>query len=416
MKEYGYPVWQQAVNVYNDGQILLFIPVKNVQLEEIETIWTFKITNEQIRYYPVRKDRVGIEDSWSFDYFTQKVLNQTPKSGVRFEVKDNKPSTRGWVESIHCVQSFAGIEYDGQLVEVSTGWHCWSSMYYVQDVFVMYILDFSGYGSGEDHFYGGGSGGGGSTPPPVNTIKPKSDLPKKKPKDILEDCNDIIIALKNALKKNNDTFINFQSPYDDKLKFPSYSEYLAKIQSDPTREHSISLKYYPDNDEYITNAIQTGDTHDVTIITDNLTVANVHNHPNNMPPSPRDLRTMIKNVVEYPQYKALYTLTNDGTYYAFYVTNRNKAKTFWDKYKDEMIIDATNHFDEKTDFYDNWRNAIKRFEKLGSEDAWNYTLAYLMDKYDMGIGLFSQKKGENGFTSLHMKKDTDGIYQVVKCK
>jgi hypothetical protein len=207
VKEYGYPVWQQAVNVYNDGQILLFIPVKNVQLEEIETIWTFKITNEQIRYYPVRKDRVGIEDSWSFDYFTQEVLNQTPKSGVRFEVKDNKPSTRGWVESIHCVQSFAGIEYDGQLVEVSTGWHCWSSMYYVQDVFVMYILDFSGYGSGEDHFYGG-----------------------------------------------------------------------------------------------------------------------------------------------------------------------------------------------------------------GSEDAWNYALAYIIDKYDMGIGLFRQKKGENGFTSLHMKKDTDGIYQVAKCK
>jgi hypothetical protein len=150
---------------------------------------------------------VGIEDSWSFDYFTQEVLNQTPKSGVRFEVKDNKPSTRGWVESIHCVQSFAGIEYDGQLVEVSTGWHCWSSMYYVQDVFVMYILDFSGYGSGEDHFYGG-----------------------------------------------------------------------------------------------------------------------------------------------------------------------------------------------------------------GSEDAWNYALAYIIDKYDMGIGLFRQKKGENGFTSLHMKKDTDGIYQVAKCK
>ena len=262
----------------------------------------------------------------------------------------------------------------------------------------------------------GGGGGGGYSPPPANTTKPKSDLPNKKPKEILEDCNDIVKALKDAVKGNNNSFINFQSPYDDKTKFPSYSDYLAKIQSDPTREHSINLKYYPNNKEYITNAIHTGDAYNVVISTDNHTIANVHNHPNNMPPSPRDLRTMIENVVEFPQYKALYTLTNDGTYYAFYITDRAKATDFWNNYKDNMVIGKDNHFDNNTGFRTDWTNATKKFEKLGAEDQWNYALAYLIDKYDMGIGLFRQKKGETGFTSLHMKKDADGIYQVVKCK
>ncbi len=171
-ENYGYPKWSKLINIYESefNRSLIFIPIVNTQYTEIETIWVFKIINGYIEYYPVDKASVKNEDLWSFDYFTQEVLKKRPVSGSRFET-EAELSTRAWTEKYHCTQGFAGFEINGEYLEVSTGWHCWSSMQYLMANYD----DFSGGGGGGSGSFapspgGGGGGGGGYSPPPATQL------------------------------------------------------------------------------------------------------------------------------------------------------------------------------------------------------------------------------------------------------
>ena len=140
-EKYGYPLWNETIDIYEADMAVLFVPIHKKELDEIETIWVFRITGGRIYYHPVQREEADENERWTFDYFTQDALNKTPKSGARFEIKDNRQSTRRWVENIHCVQSFAGVEYQGEMIEVSTGWRCWTSMHYVNEVSMNHDFD-----------------------------------------------------------------------------------------------------------------------------------------------------------------------------------------------------------------------------------------------------------------------------------
>ena len=252
----------------------------------------------------------------------------------------------------------------------------------------------------------------------VTTTSRKGDLPEKKPKseDVKTNCNDALTLIKNAFASNYQNFSNYNGMLEGDLTQPSFQDYLNKIRNDPNNEYSIDWNY--NNGLNYTTRILTGNEKDVKIAVGIITIANLHNHPGPYPPSPKDLHTLLGTAFDYYNYRTLYTLTSNGTVYALEVTDRGKLTTFWNTYGSSMTIDpATNSFTKKTEFYDNWDNAQKNFAKLGETCAWEYTIAYLLAKYDMGVSFSKKTASDSGFTVQYLQKnEATGKFELMKCK
>lgn len=152
IEKYGIPSWDNSVYVSEERNYLL-VPFKNPSKKEIEGVWLFAFSpNNRIHSIPIVKQKTGMNDHWTFDYFTCDVLKKTPKSGLVFDC----PKTKGFADVIHC--TFGTIEVGGYTVQQEP--HCWND--------VMYLMDASSNsssqgGSGDDYISGGG-GGGASQP------------------------------------------------------------------------------------------------------------------------------------------------------------------------------------------------------------------------------------------------------------
>ncbi len=169
-----------------------------------------------------------------------------------------------------------------------------------------------------------------------------------------------------------------------------YEEYL-KIIKNADIEYSTSLHWY--DGEYAIDSIVKGEKYKVENITSKYSVANIHNHPNNTPPSFRDILFTAECAKDatLKMYKATFIYNaKDNSYYALYITDRNKAANFYNKYCNEL--------DEKT-------NSIKNnglLDKLRQDEGQDYTnstnnLLYLNTfilSYNSGMCMFKVKDGK----------------------
>ncbi|GEM_PF-1910479 len=162
VEKYGYPMWQDAVDVYEGGDAALYVPVHKAGQEEIEYIWAFHIVNNYVHYSLVNRSLVNKDNEWVFDYMTQEALKVIPKSGRRFKTPKTM-TTRSWVRNTTCAyEYYIGSEYNGKYEEVGVNWHCWDTWVYEQKQ-CDHLDDNDGSGSGP--MPGGGGGGGGYLPP-----------------------------------------------------------------------------------------------------------------------------------------------------------------------------------------------------------------------------------------------------------
>ncbi len=247
--------------------------------------------------------------------------------------------------------------------------------------------------------------------------KNKKDLPKKKPKEVKEDCDDLLDAIKDAMQGNFDKIKKYEGKkFSNGKTMPSYQDYLNTIKNSQN-EYAWQLIYDAENDTYYSNMRTDNRTNGVYQNHNTNLYACFHNHPNNLPPSPADIKAMFELALNAKDFKAFYTLMNNGTLYAFKVTDKAKMEKFWNAYKDKMEIDGTtNRFKDDTDFYNDWDTAEDKFSKLGKYQAWEYTIAYLFKKYDMGVSLIKKEAKENKFKVQYVRKGLKGRYQVYKCK
>ncbi len=120
---YGYPVWEKAVDIYKEDANLLFVPIYHKKKEEIETIWSFRISENILHYTPLCRDKVPDEQTWAFDYLTQIVLNRRPQSGIIFRIDSGVTTRQGWFWRRKCVQYWAGGDVEPKPYEWKQ--HCW---------------------------------------------------------------------------------------------------------------------------------------------------------------------------------------------------------------------------------------------------------------------------------------------------
>ena len=113
--------------------------------------------------------------------------------------------------------------------------------------------------------------------------------------------------------------------------------------------------------------------------------ADLHNHPDNTPPSSGDLYGLIRKNRINTNYDTRYVMTQGKEVYVFVVTDTVSAQTFLLKYPPQQIAGYSPLFpDELLNEY----REIQQKHNATEEMA----MAYVLEKYDVGVSLLKQDK------------------------
>lgn len=200
-------------------------------------------------------------------------------------------------------------------------------------------------------------------------------------------------------------------------RYPSFTDYLNTIASNPNIEHSASMKYYEDEGVYRLDGIESGTENNVTIGGSNPgVVASIHSHPgtNPSPPSGRDILTSAGCAKDNPQFKYLYTYAGN-TQYVLYIEDRNKAAAFYDKYKND-VDEENNMFNLETKLDKDFKKAKEKLSKLSPNDQFVFSLAHVLENNNSGIRLLKKDANASGFSSVGVQSATNGLVIPIECK
>lgn len=240
---------------------------------------------------------------------------------------------------------------------------------------------------------------------------------KRRCKEIHEDCSGNATAHKKLANDNHDLLKNVESFNYNGRRYPSFTDYLNTIASNPNIEHSASMKYYEDEGVYRLDGIESGTENNVTIGGSNPgVVASIHSHPgtNPSPPSGRDILTSAGCAKDNPQFKYLYTYAG-STQYVLYIEDRNKAAAFYDKYKND-VDEESNMFTSNTKLAEDFKLAKNKLRRLSTSDCFIYSLAHLLEKNNSGIQLLKKDANASGFSSVGVQSATNGLLIPIECK
>ncbi len=403
---YGKPDYKKREILYTEDDGLLLLPLCKMKSPTSLLVIVFqkeKIKCKIITYNELK----NINELFVI------FLKMYPEKFPNYQLKEKKQEsiqTKGYFLIEYCWEVWTGtagkMEYSYTMCRTKI---------------ISVMMDWNGYGEGgggysgayDNGSYGGGGGGGGTTTTPN---KPKSDLPKKKPKKVIINCNSEYTKMKEKMKADFDTFSGYKGYKSDSFNLPSFQEYMDAVNAD--HNHEYSMGFFKDNtdEKHYTDKISKGTENKSGVVLSENAIAHIHSHPDTTPPSPKDIFVTLEAIYKSDVYDAFYTVTKDGTLYAFKVTDRSAARRCWKKYKETMSIDSNNTFSKDTEFREVWKNAQFHFKKLGTNLAWEYTIAYLFEKYDMGITLLKKAPKSDTFKVQYLRKGSDGRYELVECK
>lgn len=162
--------------------------------------------------------------------------------------------------------------------------------------------------------------------------------------------------------------------------------------------------------------LQTGGTSNM-VLSHNFTdpIADLHNHPNENPPSVGDLYSLITNRNNFPNYNTRYVITPNGTTYALIVTDINAMNQFLQNYPPSITSNPNggNHVNFPGNLKYEYSDIINVYW-YNEETA----LSFMLDKYNVGIAL--TKLNANGnFKKISTKESLDNngekIYILTNC-
>lgn len=121
---------------------------------------------------------------------------------------------------------------------------------------------------------------------------------------------------------------------------------------------------------------------------------------------------------EYSNYKGCIVIAYDGSEYLLAVDDRERLQKFWGNTTNRDLFKSG----DNTIFKDGKMNQdyedIRRYlDKQGYsvDDAHDYALSYLLDKYFTGLKISKKEKGENSFKETKTEKSTTNEYKPTKC-
>lgn len=147
-------------------------------------------------------------------------------------------------------------------------------------------------------------------------------------------------------------------------------------------------------------------------------IADGHNHNYSNPPSPGDLWTMMENLVNNPYFETRYIFGQDGSIYALTVNDRQAAIDFLAAYpRSQYLKPNSGDFIQSGALFDDFDNAKERLMNytpfMSQIDATKNAMAYIMDKYGMGISL--SKSNGTKLEAVNAQQNPDGTYSTSTC-
>lgn len=149
-------------------------------------------------------------------------------------------------------------------------------------------------------------------------------------------------------------------------------------------------------------------TDEVTVFFNENTEASIHNHPSGLPPSIKDIFSLINmNQRSNGKFESSFIVPRIGPIYVLYIENAEKALDFLTQYDNNREILQK---ELEKNFFWLISNGGGYFPE---REFYGYALTGILDKFDSGISLL-QLAGNGGiFKQMETKVETEGD-QIIR--
>ena len=256
---------------------------------------------------------------------------------------------------------------------------------------------------------------------------------EKKPERPVEDCVDTLMQrskkqVRLAYEKIGNTY-KFSVGTENLYSFSYFKDSVASNRKVEWTTVLRDFSFYGDNRGCGISEIRTDNQPYRCGVkigeSDQAAIAIIHNHPNGSGISAIDIMTLVQNAEGHPNLNTIMAWDDcTDTYYCATITNRNKAKEFYDKYKscvnkETGYWDMVNTNDIKT-FLMSEHNE-ESFARYGKKAYLNNIMVGILTYFDAGISLVKIENDKDAggeietfFTSYGAFKRENGKYINIK--
>lgn len=204
-----------------------------------------------------------------------------------------------------------------------------------------------------------------------------------------------------------------------------WKEYSNFISESPTNEHSINIENLPNGIGLAHPAH--GESNSVERSPNSTTIGCMHNHPNETPPSPKDLLNFVQTCMDpyYENYKAeIIYCPESGSLYTITINDRSNLNGLCDRLIND-VDSVTNGFKYGSECSRLIKQAYSK-KKYGNNDYLINHLQLIADKYASGSISFLKVEVEIENDTIkakdyinygnRLKSNNTGKYEPIKCK
>lgn len=162
----------------------------------------------------------------------------------------------------------------------------------------------------------------------------------------------------------------------------------------------------------ISSAMSVGGTNSGTVPGISNAFADLHSHPNNLPPDAGDFYGLIRIHKNNPDYKTRFVVTVSGMQYALLVTNITDAISFIGKNPPQPPAYADGPPGFPVAITDEARELKYKFNCTDE-----VVLAFILEKYNTGVSLL-KRQNDGSFSKLvakSVKTDKGMVYSIKSC-
>ena len=205
----------------------------------------------------------------------------------------------------------------------------------------------------------------------------------------------------------------------------NWSEYSATINNSPTNEHSINIENLPNGVGL--GHVASGGSNSAERSVYSTTIGCMHNHPNETPPSPKDLLNFVQTCMDpyYEHYKSeIIYCPKSGSLYTITINDRSNLNDLCDRLTND-VDSVTNDFKNGSECARFIKQSYSK-KKYGKTDYLINHLQLIADKYASGSISFLKVDIEiendtikaKDYTNFgnRIKPNKKGKYEPIKCK
>lgn len=204
--------------------------------------------------------------------------------------------------------------------------------------------------------------------------------------------------------------------------FNSAKSEIQAAAASSNKEHGVSFGKDA-NGNLIKSAMNTGTESSGTTPSVTNKLADIHNHPDNSPPSPGDIYAFIDGMINQPNFTTRYVIASGGDVYALVVTDRQAAINFNGNYprirfKDEdgnlLPPDFPEEIHDKIQDVKDYLFLNGNYSNLQRDES---SLAVVLQQYNTGLSLLKMNP-EGSFKKIKTNEETTGgspTYIINNC-